>query len=177
MDEDNLIKEKQDNFNGPLNILENETVLSETKEEMDPMPVYDEQIKDDKDPLVDCDVDENQENSNTDETVNKTHLSKPITQRCCIICGTQGTKHFYSFPTNKDRLELWLKSCGLEKVRQHDKICWKHFKSDDFFPRRSDNAYRCLKRNVVPSINLPEVRIKPVNCQVCGFSFTLGPSI
>ena len=76
---------------------------------------------------------------------------KPINRRC-IICGTKGTRHFYTFPTSKDRSKLWLKSCGLEKVRLHDKICWKHFKSDDFFPRRSDNSYRCLKRNVVPSI-------------------------
>ena len=78
---------------------------------------------------------------------------KPITRRC-IICGTKGTRHFYTFPTSKDRSKLWLKSCGIEKVRPHDKLCWKHFKSDDFFPRRSDNSYRCLKRNVVPSINL-----------------------
>ena len=78
MDQDNLIKKKPNHFNGSLNIQENGTMLSEIKEEMDPMPVYDGHIKDDKELLDNFDIDENQENSNTAETVNKTHLSKDI---------------------------------------------------------------------------------------------------
>ena len=78
MDQDNFIKEEPYHFNDSLNIQENGTILSEIKEEMDPMPVYDGHIKDDKELLDNCDIDENQENSNTAETVNKTHLSKDI---------------------------------------------------------------------------------------------------
>ena len=78
MDQDNLIMKNQCYFNGSLNIQENGTILSEIKEEMDPMPVYDGQIKDDRDQLDNSDIDENQGNSNTAETVNKTHLLKDI---------------------------------------------------------------------------------------------------
>ena len=67
MDQDDIIKKKQDNFNGSLNIQENETIVSENKEEIDPMPENVVQIKDVKDPLDDCHIDENQENSNTAE--------------------------------------------------------------------------------------------------------------
>ena len=76
MDQDDLIKKEQYYFNGSQNIQENGTILSEIKEEMDPMPVYDGQIKDDKDLLDNCDIVKTQEKSNTAETVNKTHLSK-----------------------------------------------------------------------------------------------------
>ena len=69
MDQDDVIKEEQDNCNGPLNIPENETILSENEEEIDPFePECIVQIKDDSD------LDVNQENSA--ETVNEIHLSK-----------------------------------------------------------------------------------------------------
>ena len=67
MDQDDVIKEEQDNCNGPLNISESDTILWEN-DPFEPECVV--EIKDD------CDLDVNQEN--LAETVNEIHLSKHI---------------------------------------------------------------------------------------------------
>ena len=69
MDQDDIIKEEQDNCNGSSNIQENETILYENAEGIDPFePECIVQIKDDSD------LDVNQENPA--ETVSEIHLSK-----------------------------------------------------------------------------------------------------
>ena len=78
---------------------QNETILSEIKEEIDPMQMaeYIVQINDVKDYSDDCNLGLNQEKSA--ETVNKTHLSKliesvndEIKEFHCTICDYE-TKH------------------------------------------------------------------------------------
>ena len=69
MDQDNIIKEEEDNCNGSSNIQENETILYENAEGIDPFePECIVQIKNE------CDFDVHQENSA--ETVNAIHLSE-----------------------------------------------------------------------------------------------------
>ena len=83
----------------------------------------------------------------------------PIKNRTCIICGNKGTRGFFTFPANNPFLRReWLNQCGRTVVKDHDKICSKHFKPDDFYPRRSQNQCLLLRKNVVPSLNLPQVR-------------------
>ena len=82
----------------------------------------------------------------------------PIIRKCVVFgCVTQASRGFHKFPKNSVLQKTWLNKCGLTSLKDHDKICSKHFKSDDFFPRRSENQYLHLKQGVVPSRNLPEV--------------------
>ena len=156
MDQDDLIKKNQCYFDGSLNIQENGTILSDIKEEMDPMPVYYGQIKDDRDPLDNCDIDENQENSNTAETVNKTHLLKDIESvhegikpiKCSICTFETG---------NKTNLKIHIDSV-------HEGI--KPFKCTlcDYKAARNFN----LKHH----IETVHQGIKAFKCNICGIEIT-----
>ena len=66
---------------------------------------------------------------------------------------------YHHFPKNEAQRQTWLKHCGLkaENVKENDKICFRHFKPDDYLPRRSDNQVRILKKFIVPTRNLPKV--------------------
>ena len=81
----------------------------------------------------------------------------PAFERKCILCGAKGTRGFHTFPTNKVQRQNWLDKCGLKSIQERDKICHRHFKPDDYFPRRSDNQMLILKKFVVPSRNIPKV--------------------
>ena len=85
----------------------------------------------------------------------------PVGERRCVLCGIKGIRGYHHFPRNKEQRQTWLKHCGLtaEYVKEHDKICFRHFKPDDYFPRRSDNQVRILKKYIVPTRNLPKVRL------------------
>ena len=79
------------------------------------------------------------------------------TDRKCVLCGVKGTRGFHTFPTDQVQRQKWLNHCGLKSIKETDKICFRHFKPDDYFPRRSDNQMLKLKRFVVPSRNIPKV--------------------
>ena len=77
--------------------------------------------------------------------------------RKCVVCGAKGTKDFHTFPKSEAQRKKWLNRCIIESIKERDRICFRHFKSDDYFPRRSDNQMLKLKRFVVPSRNIPKV--------------------
>ena len=77
--------------------------------------------------------------------------------RKCVVCGAKGTKGFHTFPTSKTQRQKWLYHCNIESVKEYDRICFRHFKLDDYFPRRSDDQLKRLKKRfIVPSQNLPK---------------------
>jgi len=194
MDQDNLIKKKPNHFNGSLNIQENGTMLSEIKEEMDPMPVYDGQIKDEKDPLDNSDTDENQENS--------VHAGiKPFE---CKLCDYKAARNFNlkhhiesvhqgikAFKCNICGIDF-AQNSGLKKHIQsvHERI--KPFKCNicDFecaqkagLKRHTDFVHEGIKpfkcnicdyktsRNYYLKHHIESVHegIKPFKCESCGF--------
>ena len=75
----------------------------------------------------------------------------------CVICGAKGTKGFHTFPTTKAQRQKWLNLCKIESIKEKDKICFRHFKSEDYFSRRADDQLNRLKKFIVPSKNLPKV--------------------
>ena len=81
----------------------------------------------------------------------------PAFDRKCVVCGAKGTKGFHTFPTTKAQRQKWLNHCNIESIKENDRICFRHFKSDDYFPRRSDDQVKRLKKFIVPSQNLPKV--------------------
>ena len=114
MDQDNLIKKKPNHFNGSLNIQENGTMLSEIKEEMDPMPVYDGQIEAYNDPLDNSDIDENHENS--------VHAGiKPFE---CKLCDYKAARNF-NLKHHIESVHQGIKAfkcniCGIETAQKSD---------------------------------------------------------
>ena len=114
MDQDDLIMKNQCYFNRSMNIQENGTILSEIKEEIDPMPVYDGQIKDDKDPLDNSDIDENQENS--------VHAGiKPFE---CKLCDYKAARNF-NLKHHIESVHQGIKAfkcniCGIETAQKSD---------------------------------------------------------
>ena len=184
MDQDNFIKEEPYHFNDSLNIQENGTIFSEIKEEMDPMPVYDGHIKDDKELLDNFDIDENQENSNTAETVNKTHLSKYIEsvhERIkpfkCNICGLETARQ----PTLQKHIEsvhegikpFKCNICNFQTSRKHylkKHIATVHegikpFKCESCGFETGENS--TLKKH----IEAVHEKNKPFKCNICHFEF------
>ena len=89
----------------------------------------------------------------------KQKVKMAVGERSCVLCGIKGIRGYHHFPKNKAQRQTWLKHCGLnaENVKENDKICFRHFKPDDYFPRRSDNQVRILKKYIVPTRNLPKV--------------------
>ena len=194
MDQDDLIKKEQYYCNGSLNIQENGTILSEIKEEMDPMPVYEGQIKDDKDPLDNCDIDENQENSNTAETVKNTHLSssKDIksvhegikVSNCdikpfkCKLCDYKAARNF-NLKHHIESVHQGIKAfkcniCGIEFAQNsglkkhiksvHERI--KPFKCNicDF-----ESAQKAGLKRHIEFVHEGIKRAKPFKCNICNF--------
>ena len=100
-----------------------------------------------------------QSKSQVDSSDEKAKQKKLYTfDRKCVVCGAKGTKDFHTFPTSKTQRQKWLNHCNIESVKEHDRICFRHFKSDDYFPRRSDDQLKRLKKRfIVPSQNLPKV--------------------
>ena len=80
----------------------------------------------------------------------------PAFDRKCVVCGAKGAKGFHTFPTSKAQRQKWLNHCNIESIKENDRICFRHFKSDDYFPRRSDDQLKRLKKFIVPSQNLPK---------------------
>ena len=76
-------------------------------------------------------------------------------QSKCIICHDRGTRGFFRFPQKENQRQIWLNQCGLESVKDSERICSKHFQSNSFMPRRSENQPIRLKDSALPSINLP----------------------
>jgi hypothetical protein len=87
----------------------------------------------------------------------KIEMKSPAIDRKCVVCGAKGTKGFHTFPTTKALRQKWLNHCNIESIKENDRICFRHFKSDDYFPRRSDDQLKRLKKFIVPSQNLPKV--------------------
>ena len=101
----------------------------------------------------------------------------PVGERRCVLCGIKGIRGYHHFPKNQGQRETWLKHCGLkaENVKENDKICFRHFKPDDYFPRRSDNQVRILKKYIVPTRNLPKVSVFNKPTTVCTLLTTVRP--
>jgi len=104
-------------------------------------------------------------NSNETKAKKKRIRTCPVPQ-CSTLSAHKG---FYLIPEHPERRQAWLTACKLpESTLLSTKICWKHFLLTDFKNEvTAENIEDCkfgqLKKNVVPSQNLPEdpIVVKP----------------
>ena len=90
-------------------------------------------------------------------------LKKAHGRQCPVkLCSTYNArKGFYHIPEHPGRRLDWLHACKLPSTTPYSTtICWKHFKLQDFKNEiTEENIRQCkfgqLKKNVVPSLNLP----------------------
>ena len=179
MNQDDITKEEQNNCNGPLNIPENETILSENEEEIDPFePECIVQIK------GDCDFDVNQENSA--ETVNEIHLSKHIEsvhdgikkKFKCAICDyetmnkTHLKRHIESVHEGIKSFKCRL--CDFKTAQKSDLNFHIESVHEGLKPFKCnicnyETAYKSeLKKHIIQSNHERE---KPVKCAICDGTF------
>ena len=102
---------------------------------------------------------------------NKAVAKKRIIYKNCPIgtCSTyNANKGFYRIPEHPVRRKEWLDACKLPPTTANTaSICWKHFKLSDFKNEvTEENIKQCkfgqLKKNIVPSQNLPEACLEDV---------------
>ncbi|XP_028132033.2 uncharacterized protein LOC114327558 [Diabrotica virgifera virgifera] len=83
---------------------------------------------------------------------------------CCVPqCNSVSNKtenvKFHKFPSNKDLQKRWLIAIRSGKrISKHTKICSRHF-SDENYTVTSLGQWRILKKDVVPSLNLPKRKL------------------
>ena len=93
---------------------------------------------------------------------NQVMKRRDLRYRCSIrSCHTRATKGVYRFPENHNRLKVWTEACGLKlaNIKKETRICWKHFKENDFINDISEkdaHEFRIgeLNKWSVPSQNL-----------------------
>ena len=110
--------------------------------------------------------------TNPEEVPDETKAQRKFFCRCRVPqCHTfNAQKGFYQIPEHPTRRQAWLDACKLPKdTPKAIKICWKHFLLTDFRNEvTEENIKECkfgpLKKNVVPSQNLPEdAHFSPTN--------------
>lgn len=75
-------------------------------------------------------------------------------------CTYKGGFKFHKFPTNEEICKKWQFISRTRNVdtktlsHSHYRLCEKHFKNEDYLT--SCNTSRRLKKNVVPSVLIPE---------------------
>ena len=83
------------------------------------------------------------------------------TKKCHVPkCTTRENRGFYTVPEHPKRREEYLNACKMPPSTKCLRICWKHFLPSDFkyLDEQSIAQFRfgSLKKNVVPSRNLPQ---------------------
>ena len=118
---------------------------------------------------IDIDTRENiseNDHKNTPKKARKTaaqKFKKAHGRQCPVkLCSTYNArKGFYHIPEHPGRRLDWLHAWKLPSTTPYSTtICWKHFKLQDFKNEiTKENIRQCkfgqLKKNVVPSLNLP----------------------
>ena len=92
-------------------------------------------------------------------------LSKPVLRNCEISsCGTKKAtdKGFYTIPEHEIRRKAWFDACGIPLTKKKTRICWRHFKPDQFRNKidPSKGLFGCLKKDAFPTEFLPGEPIK-----------------
>ena len=84
-------------------------------------------------------------------------------KRKCHVpkCTTRENRGFYTVPEHPKRREEYLNACKMLPSTKDLKICWKHFLPSDFKNEIDEESiaqfrFGSLKKNVVPSRNLPQ---------------------
>ena len=102
--------------------------------------------------------------TNPAESSDEVKAKKKTFRKCRVQqCSTYNAqKGLYLIPEHPERRKAWLNACKLpEDTPLSAKICWKHFLPSDFKNEiTAENIELCkfgqLKKNVVPSQNIPE---------------------
>lgn len=73
-------------------------------------------------------------------------------------CSAKETKMFHSFPRDTATREIWIKNTKTshlteKQLNSYGKVCKYHFRESDF--EVNARGQQGLKKNAVPSINLP----------------------
>ncbi|KAG5673537.1 hypothetical protein PVAND_003577 [Polypedilum vanderplanki] len=86
---------------------------------------------------------------------NRKHLANCSITSCRQAISDSCSLHV--FPNERDpRRKQWIKVLKVERdVPRHFRICSKHFKSSDFFPRHQMQKKLMLRPTAIPSENLP----------------------
>lgn len=74
-------------------------------------------------------------------------------------CAGKGTKMFHSFPKNAAIRQMWIRKTKTfhltaKQLDSYGKVCKYHFRETDF--ETNPRGQQGLKKNAVPSVNLPE---------------------
>mgnify|MGYP001348497107 CR=1 FL=1 len=84
------------------------------------------------------------------------------TKKCHVPkCTTRENRGFYTVPEHPKRREEYLNACKMPPSTKDLKVCWKHFLPSDFKNEIDEESiaqfrFGSLKKNVVPSRNLPQ---------------------
>ena len=92
-------------------------------------------------------------------------VSKPDLRNCEISsCGTKKAtdKGFYTIPEHEKRRKAWFDACGIPLTKKKTRICWRHFKPDQFRNKIdvAKGLFGCLKKDAFPTEFLPGDPIK-----------------
>ncbi|KAK4882496.1 hypothetical protein RN001_005815 [Aquatica leii] len=96
----------------------------------------------------------------SDSEFNKELLSSKSKNNCCVPQCSATYKNsrisLHSFPKDKFQLKKWTAALKIgKKVSSYMKVCSLHFNDEDFFFKEHLNRLARLKKNVIPSQNLP----------------------
>ena len=93
------------------------------------------------------------------ETTEKAKDTKSKCQFRCAVktCRNRGTKGFYKIPDNPARRNQWLDKIKLSEVKKSDKVCYMHFRPDQFCGEidKKKGIFGQLKKYVIPTECLP----------------------
>ena len=90
------------------------------------------------------------------EIKKKKTIMSPRKYKCNVVsCPTDRERGFSDFPKNELR-KIWAEKLNLTDSGKKVRICHEHFSNNDFEHSREDGR---LKKNVVPSLNLPMVSL------------------
>jgi len=101
---------------------------------------------------------------NLEPNIKEKSSNKLLIARICPVesCDYRSTKGYYAVPEDLERRQAWIEACKLSpQCNLNTKICFQHFKISDFMKEITDEdiaqlKFGSLKKNVVPSQNLPD---------------------
>ena len=91
--------------------------------------------------------------------INMAKKSSISNRKCCVPgCNFFGESGYCKFPTDVFQKSAWLSALQMVADRPGDRVCFKHFKEEDFTVFSPFHQIKRLKKHVVPSFFLPPWR-------------------
>ena len=106
-------------------------------------------------------------------------VKKPVLRNCAVLsCGTKKAKDkgFYIIPQHERKRKAWFEACGIPLSEKQTRICWKHFKPDQFRNKIdvANGLFGCLVKDAFPTEFLPGA---PIKVNLDSPDFDLGSNV